>query len=349
MSDLRGGLIGCGFFARNHLRAWGEVQGAHLAAVCDPDPARAEAFATEAGTASVFTDPAEMLRVGGLDFVDIVTPPATHRALVELAANHRTHVICQKPLAPSLDDARAMVAACHAAGVRLMVHENFRWQTPMRALRDAVTELGPLFYGRIYWRTAFDVYHDQPYLAEDARFILADLGVHLLDLARFLFGEAGSVYCQTQRVNPRIRGEDVATVMLRMGSGATCLVELSYASRLENDPFPQTLLELEGAHGTVALDRDFQLTLVTERGVSKRSVAPAPLTWGSPLMLHIQESVVRIQQHWVDCLRTGREPETSGTDNLGTLGLVEAAYASATVGEVVRVGPAPISGIDAGR
>lgn len=348
MSDLRGGLIGCGFFARNHLHAWADVQGAYLSAVCDPDLARAEAFAAETGIARVYADPAEMLRAGGLDFVDVVTPPATHRALVELAASYGIHLICQKPLAPSLEDARAMVAACHAAGVRFMVHENFRWQTPMRSLREVVPVLGPLFHGRIYWRTAFDVYRDQPYLADDPRFILADLGVHLLDLARFLFGEAETVYCQTQRVNPRIRGEDVATVMLRMASGGTCLVELSYASRVENDPFPQTLIELEGAHGTATLSRDFQLTVVTEGGISKRSVAPGPLTWGSPMMLHIQESVVRIQQHWVDCLREGLEPETSGVDNLRTLELVEAAYASAATQGVVRVGPASIGTTDAG-
>jgi len=310
MNELRGGLIGCGFFARNHLHAWADIKGATLAAVCDPDLTRAESFAAAAGVPSVFVDPVEMLRAGNLDFVDIVTPPATHRALVEVAASHRTHVICQKPMAPALEDARAMVEACRAAGVRFMVHENFRWQTPIRAIRDAAPDLGRLFFGRIYWRTAFDVYRDQPYLAEDSRFILADLGVHLLDLARFLFGEVESVYCQTLRINPRIRGEDVATVMLRMASGATCMVELSYASRVEHDPFPQTLIQLEGSLGTATLDRGFELTVVTEHGTAKRSVAPGPLAWSSPMMLHIQESVVRIQgcssqrgQSWGDVIR----------------------------------------------
>lgn len=337
MRDLRGGLIGCGFFARNHLRAWSEVTGAHLAAVCDPDLARAESFAIEAAVPMVYVDPAEMLRSARLDFVDIVTPPATHRPLVELAAAHHTHVICQKPMAPNLDEARAIVEACRVAGVRLMVHENFRWQTPIRALREATGELGRLFHGRIYWRTAYDVYRDQPYLAEDPRFILADLGVHLLDLARFFFGEAESAYCHTQRINPHIRGEDVATVMLRMRSGATCLVELSYASRVEPDPFPQTLIELEGAHGTASLGLDFTLKVVTAAGVVTRKAGPNPPAWSTPQMAHIQESVVRIQQHWTDCLHEDREPETSGSDNLRTLELVEAAYTSAERGEVVRV------------
>lgn len=340
-------MIGCGFFARNHLHAWADVHGASLAAVCDPDRKRAEAFAATAGISKVYTNPAEMLRAGELDFVDLVTPPATHRELVELAAAHRTHVICQKPMAPQLDDARAMVAACEAASVQFMVHENFRWQTPIRALREAAQELGPLFFGRIQWRTAFDVYHDQPYLATEPRFILSDMGVHLLDLARFLLGEIASVYCQTQRINPRIRGEDVANVLLRMANEATCLVELSYASRVEPDPFPQTLIELEGPLGTLALGHDFQLRTVSEQGVSTRSVAPRPLAWGSDSMRHIQESVVSIQQHWVDSLRADTPAETSGADNFRTLEAVEAAYASAETGQAVCLQPTPTPMSDA--
>src|SRR4051794_702663 len=134
MEQLRGGLIGCGFFARNHLNAWRDVGGAGIAAVCDLDPARARAYAAGGEIAGVYAAPGGMLRSERLDFVDIVAPPAAHRELVELAAAQRVNVICQKPLALSLADARAMVDACRSAGVRFMVHENFRWQTPLRAL-----------------------------------------------------------------------------------------------------------------------------------------------------------------------------------------------------------------------
>src|SRR3546814_17922291 len=75
-----------------------------------------------------------------LDFVDIATTPPSHRALVELAARHGVPVICQKPLAATLADAEAMVAACAAAGVAMMVHENFRWQAPIRALKAVIAE-----------------------------------------------------------------------------------------------------------------------------------------------------------------------------------------------------------------
>lgn len=338
MAELRGGLIGCGFFARNHLHAWRDVEGARIVALCDLDEAKARSRAQEFGIDRVYSDAGAMLRSEGLDFVDVVTQPGTHRPLVELVAGHRVNVICQKPLAPSLEDAQAMEAACREAGVRFMVHENFRWQTPMRALQEAAAGIGKLFYGRISWRTAWDVYTDQPYLATDPRFIIADLGVHLLDLARFFMGEPEQLYCHTQRVNPRVRGEDVATVLLRMASGGTCVVELSYFSKLEEELFPQTLVHLEGSRGSATLGPNFWLTVVAEDGVTTRDVGPGSLAWGTPLVQHIQESVVRIQQHWVDCLREDREPETSGADNLKTLALVYGSYLSADENTLVEVG-----------
>lgn len=337
MSDLKGAVIGCGFFARNHLHAWREVTGASVAAVCDLDLERAEAFAREFDVPEVFTDPETLLRSAAWDFVDIVTQPASHRPLVELAAQIGVPVICQKPLAPNLEDARAMVAACEAAGIPLMVHENFRWQRPMRAAKKASEAIGEPFFGRITWRSGYDVYANQPYLAEDPRFILADLGVHLLDLARFFLGEVEQLYCQTRRVNPKIRGEDTATVMLRMRSGATCVVELSFASHPAQEPFPETSVLLEGSEGSVSLDPGFRLTVRRGEHVHHPDAQPHLYPWASRPFQAIQESVVAIQQHWIDCLRSGQEPETSGRDNLRTLELVFSAYESAAANSIVRI------------
>lgn len=336
MTELRGGLIGCGFFARNHLYGWRHVKGGNIVAVCDLDEGRARACAGEFGIDHAYSDPAAMLERGELDFVDIVTQPATHRPLVELASRHGVNVICQKPLAPSLEDARAMVEACRSAGVRLMVHENFRWQTPLRALKEAAAGLGDLFFARVSFRSAFDIYQAQPYLATDERFILYDLGVHLLDLARFFTGEARTLYCQTQRVNPRVRGEDVATVTLEMASGATCLVEMSYASKLEEELFPQTLVHLEGSEGSATLGPHYKITVTGPGGVRRYAAPPKIFPWSSPPAETIQASVVAIQQHWLDSLREGRDPETSGEDNLRTLALVFGSYRSAENGELIK-------------
>jgi D-apiose dehydrogenase len=326
---LRGGLIGCGFFARNHLNAWRDVDGAEIVALCDTDEARLRERAAEFGVGATYGDAETMLREAELDFVDVVTQVGSHRPLVELAARQGIPVICQKPLAPSLEDARAMVEACRAAGVPFMVHENFRWQRPMRETKRAADSIGELFFGRIQWRTAWDVYTDQPYLATDERFILSDIGVHLLDLARFFMGEAAELRCLTQSVNPRVRGEDVATVLLRMRNGAACVVDMSFASHLEREMFPQTLIHLEGAGGSVVLDHDFELAVTTPEGTQGRQVGPGPVSWAIPLVQHVQESVIAIQQHWSDCLRAGQTPETSGADNLKTLELVFGSYDSA--------------------
>ena len=332
MRTLRGGLIGCGFFARNHIHGWMEVANAEIVAVCDTKMDRATAFGSEFGITSYYTDAARMLQTERLDFVDIVTQPASHRPLVELAAAHRVPVICQKPLALSQEDAETMVRACSEAGVPLMVHENFRWQAPMRAVKAAASRLGPLFFGRISFRSSHDVYRDQPYLATDPRFILIDLGVHLLDLARFFFGEAAQLTACTQRVNPAINGEDAATVLLTLQSGAACLVDMSYASKLEEDLFPQTLVHLEGRDGSASLGPNFRLTTVTGASVEHHKVAPHLYTWSKAPGHATQEAVVAIQNHWCECLRMGIPPETDGADNIRTLELVFGAYESAEQG-----------------
>lgn len=339
MKMLRGGMIGCGFFARNHLHAWAEVPGVEIAALCDADPSRADAYGREFGVPHIYGDAEAMFRSEHLDFVDVVTQPETHRPLVERAARNRASVICQKPMAPSLEEARSMVRACAGAGVPFMLHENFRWQAPMRALKAASAELGPLFFGRIVWRTPYDVYRDQPYLARDPRFIIADVGVHLLDLARFFLGEVESLFCVTRRVNPHIRGEDTATILLRMRSGAACVVELSYASRLEEDLFPQTLVHLEGAAGVATLGPHFTLTVTRGGETRQLNVKPEVYPWSAPGREAIQDSVVRIQRHWAECLRSGAQPETSGADNLRTLELVYGAYDSAERGEAWKAKP----------
>lgn len=331
---LRGGLIGCGFFAANHLNAWADVPGAGIVALADRDPARLAATSARFGVAAAYADAAEMLAAERLDFVDIATTVDSHRPLVELAAGAGVHMICQKPFANSLADARAMVAAADAAGRVLMVHENFRWQSAIRAAAAEIAAgaVGAPFWGRISFRSGFDVYAGQPYLATDPRFIIQDLGIHILDVARFLFGDVARLSAATRRVNPRIRGEDVATMLLCHENGVTSVVDCSYATRRARDAFPETLLEIDGAEGTLRLDAGYRLTVENPGGARARDVAPPLLPWAERPWHNVQESVLLIQRHFADCLREGRAPETSGADNLATLALVEAAYASAAAG-----------------
>ena len=336
---LRGGLIGCGFFAINQLEAWREIAGAEIVALCDRDPARLREVGERFGIASRHTDATFMLDSERLDFVDIVTTPPSHRALVELAASRGIDAICQKPIAPTLADARAMVAAADAAGTVLTIHENFRWQFPIRALRSALDAgaIGVPFWGRVSFRSGYDVYKAQPYLMTGERFIIEDLGIHILDVARFLFGEVSAIVARTQRVNPLIRGEDVATMLLDHQAGMHSIVDCSYATRTELDPFPETLVEIDGTEGSLRLGQDYRLVLSGPNGTRTEDVSPTIPAWGSKPWHNIQESVRALQQDWVTAKRSGRLSETNGSDNLRTFALVEAAYRSAQLSIAVRL------------
>lgn len=328
---LKGALIGCGFFAENHLHAWADVDGAEISAICDKDAERLKLVGDTFGIERRYSDAAAMLTAEKPDFVDIATTVASHRPLVEMAAKAGAQIICQKPFADSMEDARAMVSAAREAGVALMVHENFRWQSAIRAAKAEIDSgaIGEPFWGRVSFRSAFDVYAAQPYLATDEKFIIQDLGIHILDIARFLFGDVETLSASTRRVNPRIRAEDVATMMLRHESGVTSVVDCSYASRLAEEAFPQSLLEIDGDAGSLRLSVGYKLTVVDANGTRERDVAPPLLPWAERPWHNIQESVLAIQQHFIDCLGARRAPETSGDDNLKTLALVYAAYRSA--------------------
>ena len=338
MGELRGAVIGCGFFANNHLDAWTAIEGVRIVALCDRDRARLDAAGARFAVGALYQDAPAMLAAEALDFVDIVTTVPSHRALVELAARHRLAAICQKPFAASLEDARAMVDAMRAADVPLMVHENFRWQSPIMAVREVIEagRIGTPFWARVSFRSNYDVVAGQPYLATGQRFAIEDLGVHVLDVARFLLGEVETVVARTQRVDPRVRAEDVATMLLGHASGATSVVEASYASRFIDDPFPQTLIDVEGSAGAARLGQGYRLAVVGVQGSEERDVSPVLLPWAQPPWHGVQESVLNIQRHWVECLRTGAAPATRGEDNIRTSALVEAAYESAAAGRVVQ-------------
>jgi predicted dehydrogenase len=338
---LRVGVIGCGFFAENHLAAWTGIEGVTLAAVCDLDIAKARSAAGRHGAKSVYASAAGLLESGEVDFVDIATTMRSHVDLVGLAAERGIPVIVQKPLAPSFAECLSIIDTCKAAKIPFMVHENTRFLRPVRKAREIIESgsLGTLTWGRIAFRTGHDIYGNQPYLAREEHFVLLDLGVHMLDVARFLFGEVDRLYCQSQSIKPGIRGEDMATTVLSHANGATSVVECSYASPIHPDPFPELTLQIEGTRGSLRLEPGYALTSFSDGKVQKFDVSPKLFSWSTPPWHGTQESVHAIQQHWIKCLREGKDPETSGADSRKTYGLVFGAYESARTGKAV----APLS------
>jgi len=334
------GIIGCGFFARNHLHSWKNLhpQGVDLVAVCDIDAAKAEAAAREFGVPHWYDSPEAMFAAERLDLVDIVTQVRSHKALVGLAIGAGVATIVQKPFGNDLEECRAMVALAEKAGLFLAVHENFRFQHPIRLVSEIIASgaIGEPNWGRISFRTGYDIYAGQPYLLNEERFAVTDVGVHVLDLARVFFGEVDHLSAELQKRNPKVRGEDTATMMLRHASGAVSMVECTYESRRLPDAFPATLLEIEGTKGAIRVHGDQRID-VTSEGVLTSQDGDAPvLPWAERPWHVIQESVYATCEHILQRFRAGQAADVSGADNFKTYALCEAAYAAAASGRTEK-------------
>ena len=339
MRVQRVAIIGCGFFSANHVHAWRSLEGAELVALCDQAVDRAR-IAAEAVGVPYFEDAGRMIAEVKPDVVDIVTTAQSHRALASLCAAQGVPAIIQKPLAFSLAEAADIVSTARRSGTIMMVHENFRFQAPIREvariLRSGI--IGTPHYCRVGFRCGHDIFAGQPYLKEDERLVLTDLGVHVFDVARLLIGEIEQLSCQTQRVRPDVRGEDMASALVRFASGAMGLVECSWSSFVPDDPFPETLVQVEGSNGAIVLDRDYRISVRSGATVERFSAEPATPEWGERPWHVVQDSVTATCRHWLETGAIGAEPETSVSDNLRTLAAVEAAYRSAAAdGAMVSV------------
>jgi D-apiose dehydrogenase len=339
MSPLRIAIVGCGFWSRFQIPAWHEVEAVKCIAVCDVNSERCRALAARFNIPENYDDPVKLLDSVKPDAIDIVTSPETHPQLVELACSRGIPVICQKPMANDLATAENMVRTCAGRRVPFFVHENWRWQQPIRELKRIIDSgrVGQPFRGRMDFNTAFPVFENQPSLREVSQLILADLGVHLLDAIRFLFGEALRLTCYTQRINLGIRGEDVATVLLAMKNGMTVSCNLSFASRFEFEHFPQTLVLVEGSEGSVELAPDYQIRTTNRQGTTTQRCPPTNYSWADPDYALVHASIVECQRNLAAALRGMTDGETTGEDNLQTLKLVFAAYESAVSQRTIEV------------
>jgi len=340
MNKLRFALLGAGFWARYQLAAWRELPGVECVAIYNRTRSKAEELAQRFGVARVYDDLQRLFSSEQLDFIDIVTDVGTHAPLVRAAAERRLPVICQKPMATSLDEADSMVAACRQTGTPFFVHENWRWQAPIREVRHILDDglIGRPFRARIDMISGFPVFQNQPFLKDLDQFILADLGSHILDVARFLFGEARRLYCQTQRIHPDIRGEDVATVVLTTDRDVNVVCQMAYAENpLEHECFPQTLLFIEGTRGSIELAPDYWVRLTAANGTLARRYPPTMYPWCDPQYALVQSSIVDCHANVVLGLQGSPKVETTGDDNLRTMRLVFKSYESAARNEVVTL------------
>jgi D-apiose dehydrogenase len=341
MDKLKFAVMGTGFWSLYQIPGWLEVGGVLPVAAYNRTLTKAQQVAERFGIPRVYADPEELLKNerDNLDFIDIISAVETHAPLVELAAQYKVPVICQKPMSTDLISAERMLSTCRKAGIPFLIHENWRWQAPIRALKAVLDQgtIGKPFRARIDMISGFPVFQNQPFLADLEQFILTDLGSHILDTARFLFGEAASLYCQTQRVHQTIKGEDVASVHLAMRSGAQVTCNLAYAENcLENEAFPQTFIFVEGEKGSLELSRDYWLHTTTRQGTLLQRVPPPRYAWADPAYEVVHASIAACNANLLAGLRGLAPAETSGEDNIQTVRLVFASYASASADRVIH-------------
>lgn len=300
---------------------------------------KADALAAEFGIPAVYSDPDELLNIERPDAIDIITDPATHARFVNMAAERRVPVVCQKPLSTSLREAEGMLQTCARTSTPFIVHENFRWQAPLRQLKEQLSSgvIGTPFRARIQFSSSFPVFEDQPFLRSLEQFILTDVGSHILDVARFLLGDAQTIYCRTSRINSGIKGEDVATVMLQHGN-ATSVCEMGYASSLERERHPQTFVLIEGDKGSLELAPDYWVRCTTPEGTLARRYPPPRYAWADPRYDLVHSSIVACNANILAALKGGPPAETDANDNIKTIRLVFAAYESAATGRSIALG-----------
>jgi D-apiose dehydrogenase len=338
LKKLRFAVFGTGFWANYQIPAWYELEGIELVALYNRTKSKAETVAHKFNVPRVYDDPDKLLKNEQLDFVDIITDVDTHVRFTTEAARKGVHVICQKPMAPKFPQAQLMVRACQEANVGFYIHENWRWQTPIRKVKEVLTKgsVGKVFKARVTFCSAFPVFENQPFLAELDEFILTDIGSHILDVCRFLFGEVEYLQCHTLRVNPKIKGEDVANVFMKMKDGTSCFAEMSYASILERESFPQTLISIEGSNGSIQLTYDYQIKITTREETTTITAVPPQYDWADPAYALVHSSIVDCNRNILNGLLGQRAAETTGIDNLETVKLVHNAYRSAREKRVIN-------------
>jgi predicted dehydrogenase len=325
------GIIGCGFFSREHQAAWARIPDAHVVALVDSDIGKAREAAAAFPGAEVFRDAEEMFSAAKPDVADIVTPPATHRPLVAAAASRGVAAICQKPLAPTLAEAKALVEEAERAGTKLIVHENFRfmpWFQESKALLDqgAVGDaLGIFFRLRPGDGQGPEAYLSrQPYFQRMERFLVHETAIHLVDVFRFLLGEMTAVFARLKRFNPVIAGEDAGVIVFDFQSGATGLFD---GNRLVDHPSDDArmtmgIMYLEGTAGTLRLDGYGRLFLKPHGGEEREH----PYAWHK--RGYGGDCVFRQIEHIVAHFRDGAPVFNTGRDYLRNFEIEEAIYRS---------------------
>jgi predicted dehydrogenase len=322
---LRIGLVGAGMVSRHHLIAWANISDqARVIAVADPSADNAARRASEFGIAHTYPGAEAMLAATELDAIDIAAPREMHAPLVRLAAKRRLPVLCQKPLAPNLQEATELAAEV-ADQTRLMVHENWRFRGYYRDAAAWLREgrIGNVRQAQLTLLTSgvlpgpdglSPALGRQPFMRRERRMLVAEVLIHHLDTLRMLLGPLRVTAARLSRSSDQLVGEDGAVIQLETENDAAVSVFASFAAH--GHPATQVdRLEILGDKGTISLV-----------GPRLACSGASPKEQLYDLAIEYQGSYNRTIAHFVKSLRDNTPFETAPQDNLETLRLVEDCY-----------------------
>jgi predicted dehydrogenase len=348
MQPVRTALVGCGKVGQLHAAALRDVPESEFVAVCDSDPARAESFAQRYGVRA-FTDVPTMLRDAIVQAVCVCTPHPLHAAPIIEAAQAGVHALVEKPLAATLADCDAMLAAARKAGTILSVVSQRRWYEPvlrMKAAIDAGKIGAPVLgvFSMFSWRDQA-YYQSDPWRgkwATEGGGVLINQSPHHLDLLRWFMGEIDEVSGYWANLNhPYVEVEDTALSMIRFKSGGLGSVVAS----LSQKPGIFAKVHVHGANGaSVGVETDRGATFVA--GMSEIAEPPLNDLWTVPGEEHLLSEFqaadrARFRQvsatthyhalqirDFLSAIREGRPPQVTGDDGRAVVEMFTAIYRS---------------------
>jgi D-apiose dehydrogenase len=339
--EYRGLLVGAGYFSRFHLDAWQRMAGARIVAVCDLDVQKARAAADSFGISAVFEDFDEALNHSDLDFVDLATPPKKRFEIIRKVADRGLPMICQKPIADDFAEAKRLLDWVESRPSKFMVHENFRFQPWYREIKRLLrlNTIGDRLH-TITMRTRMgdgwgaDAYlNRQPYFRTMPRLLMHETGIHFADTFRYLAGEVTECSGYLRRLNPDIQGEDAGTFTLRFASGAIGVWDASrYNESLSPDSrytFGELCVEASGG----SLWMDGQGTITIKHLGQSAYIHP----YVRSELGFAGDCVYECQKHFMDVLDGKTACETSPSEYLKSLQVIESVYQSAKIDSFVSV------------
>ncbi len=337
MNELTVACVGAGYFSKFHYGSWARLDRVEAVASCNRDIEKARATGLPA-----YDDLGKMLREAKPDLLDIILPPVAHAATIRTALAHGIKwMICQKPFCQSLEEAEDITAEANAAGAKIIIHENFRFQPWYRAIKAAM-DVGMI--GRVQQVTfrlrpgdgqGPDAYLDrQPYFQDMEKFLIHETGVHWVDTFRFLLGNPNALYADLRKVNPVIAGEDAGYVLFDHPGGAKALFDGNRTLDHGADNLRCTMGEalIEGDEGSLELKGDGSVVHRGFQSPSGHEILP-PSTWDG----FGGDCVHALQSHVVAGILDGTPLENLAPDYLKVIEIENAIYLSAHEGRKVRL------------